>query len=267
MRVNLPKINRAFRIGILRLLNLSDERIYRSIHRLKKKHPEVLGIKETLNELIHTDKSISRFGDGEYSLCLGRGIGFQEVSKTLSNRMREILIKGSTENCIVSILNFPNDKLSDYSKMFWYENVVSICRLLDLGKTYFNSNITRSLSKEQFLLMKQIWDKRNVIFVSGKGSRLNEEHFLFDNMLTKHMVYSQPVNAWQAYNQTIEEVLEVSNKVENPIVICSLGPTASVLAYDLSKLNIRTLDLGHFTNSYDNLVLNFPKPENLPYSK
>ena len=43
--------------------------------------------------------------------------------------------------------------------------------------------------------------------------------------------------------------LKKQNK--NKIIILILGPTAKVLAYDLSKVGYQALDMGHIAKSYD----------------
>ena len=51
---------------------------------------------ETLNEIIVNNKSISRFGDGEFKLIFGHSIRFQKFNKTLSKKLIEVL--NSNEN-------------------------------------------------------------------------------------------------------------------------------------------------------------------------
>ena len=59
--------------------------------------------------------------------------------------------------------------------------------------------------------------------------------------------------------------VEIANQ-ENPLILISLGPTATVLAYDLSKTGVQAIDIGHITNMYDRLVYGKAKPEDLPFS-
>lgn len=43
-------------------------------------------------------------------------------------------------------------------------------------------------------------------------------------------------------------------KGDKYLYLLSLGITATVLAYDLAKMNIWALDLGHFTNHYLHVI-------------
>jgi hypothetical protein len=51
------------------------------------KNIKIISAEDTLNEIIYNNKSISRFGDGEFNLIFGRGIKFQKTNKNLSKRL------------------------------------------------------------------------------------------------------------------------------------------------------------------------------------
>ena len=56
-------------------------------------------------------------------------------------------------------------------------------------------------------------------------------------------------NAWNRYEEILEAVLE---KVPKTALICiSLGPCATVLAYDLAKNGYQALDIGQLDNEYE----------------
>lgn len=42
---------------------------------------QIVSPEETLSELINNNKSISRFGDGEFNLIFGNNFGFQKANK------------------------------------------------------------------------------------------------------------------------------------------------------------------------------------------
>ena len=111
------------------------------------------------------------------------------------------------------------------------------------------------------------WENRNVIFITGKGSRFDTKHELFKNIKSASTLYSLPTNAWSDYETLKTAVLtEVENK-ENPLVICALGPTATVLAYELSQQEIQCFDIGHINNVYDKIKYGKATPEELPMTK
>ncbi len=49
---------------------------------------KIVSPEDTLNENIYNNKSISRFGDDEFSLIFGNDIGLQETNNLISNRLK-----------------------------------------------------------------------------------------------------------------------------------------------------------------------------------
>ena len=59
----------------------------------------VMSIDETLDQLLETEQSLIRFGDGEFNLINGNSIAYQEYQEELAQEMREILLHADdTEN-------------------------------------------------------------------------------------------------------------------------------------------------------------------------
>ena len=59
-----------------------------------------MGADETLDEIINNKCSVSRFGDGEFSLIYGESLKFQPANKEISEKLKEIL-NSDSENHIV----------------------------------------------------------------------------------------------------------------------------------------------------------------------
>ncbi|MDA3890385.1 MAG: GT-D fold domain-containing glycosyltransferase [Salinivirgaceae bacterium] len=226
-------------------------------------YPEVCSVRKTFDKLANSNLSIARFGDGELLLSIGRNIKFQKANRKLRLRLVAVLNDINNPNCIIALVEYNKKHNNDYSKQFWFENISDFGKLFLNNEEYFNARITRELDKEDFHILKEIWDEKNIIFVTGKDSRFNTNHVLFNNARSKHFIYSKARNAWDEYSSTLNRVIKESNNIDKPIVICSLGPSATVLAYDLSKMGIRTLDLGHITNIYDVVVHGLATPEKL----
>ena len=55
-------------------------------------------------------------------------------------------------------------------------------------------------------------------------------------------------NAFEIYEKIYNEVLKVD---KNKTILLALGPTATVLAYDLYKAGYRTIDIGHVDIEYE----------------
>jgi hypothetical protein len=69
----------------------------------------ILSPEDTLNEIINNNRSISRFGDGEFKLMLGQKIGFQEVNKKLIKKLKKVL-KSKEKGLLIGIFLPYNNK-------------------------------------------------------------------------------------------------------------------------------------------------------------
>ncbi len=235
--------------ALKRRLWVSDGGLYKYLQRFKCTYPRVLSIDETLSKLVNSNVSISRYGDGEYHLMLGQSISFQKHSKILESRLREI-INSNNDNCIVGIIDYIIEGMTEYTKGFWYENISLIMKMLH-KKEYYNARITWELNQHRVEMLKSLWNGKDIIFCTGEGSEFDYNHKLFDNKKSAKVVLGKSVDAFSEYESLLTKIAEVSKMVEQPLVILSLGPTATVLAYDLSLMGIRSLDIGHVTNIYD----------------
>ena len=74
--------------------NCSDEILFKNLY--------VASRFETLDVIIKYNKSISRYGDGEYNLIFGISHYFQRISEKLGNRLSEIL-NNNEEKCLIGI--------------------------------------------------------------------------------------------------------------------------------------------------------------------
>lgn len=230
------------------------------------KHPKVKTIDETINEIVNNKKSIARYGDGEYFLAFYRHIGFQKKDKALQKKLIEIL-QNKNKYCIVGIPEFRKERLTKFWKQFWFENFYNVKAVLNLNTTYYNQSISREINLSQINQLKKAWENRPVVFVTGKGSRFDVKHEIFNNISSSTSVYGLPKNSWENYSSVYNEVVTISQNLKDPLVIIALGPTATVLAYDLSLLGIQGLDIGHITNVYDKIVYGKEVPEKLAMIK
>ncbi len=223
--------------------------------------PKVKNIVETMDTLVSTNKSITRYGDGEFNLIFGENIPYQHFSLNLQKRLIEIL-KSSDDNilvCIPDIFASLSSHKKDHQK-FWRKYVVNyrqnIYNILDESKTYYDTNISRlymeylySLNhKEYFDKLKTIWQDKDVVFVEGIGTRLGYKNDLFMDVKSIKRILCPAKDAFNDYDEILSEC---TKQPKNKLFILALGPTATVLSYDLSKLGYRALDLGHIDIEYE----------------
>jgi len=223
----------------------------------------ILSPYETLNEIIYKNKSISRFGNGELKLIFGKNIKFQKKNRKLSLRLKNIL-KCNDKNLIIGINNSLKNNylnnLRNFAKRYWKKfskkNQYRLLEILDIDKVYGSSQISRFYIdykkrkglREYIKKLKKIWDNKNIVIIEGEKSRLGIGNDLFNNTKSIQRIISKSVNAFDFYDKIYEESIKIE---KNKLILIALGPTATVLAYDLNKLGYQAIDIGHVDIEYE----------------
>lgn len=228
----------------------------------RKNSYKILDDENTVNEIIKNKKSLSRFGDGEFKWMIGaKQVSFQENDKELQKKLLNI-INNQNEELIIGIPRALNS-LSNLNKnakkewklfiLFYYN---SIKKYLNKKSSYADTNITRFyidyIDKSECLNkinnIKRIWNNREIIIIEGKKTKLGVGNNLFDNVKSLNRIIAPSENAFKSYNK----ILEFAKKQEkDKLFILSLGPTATVLASDLSKAGFQAIDIGHIDIEYE----------------
>lgn len=222
---------------------------------------KIKSLDETIDDILIDKKSISRFGDGELRSMLNKGNDvYQPQSPELSKRLKEVL-SSDLDNLIIGLpgpLCSVKIEILD-SKYFWirfinlYGNLIS--EYLDPKRVYGNQGISRfylglkdkRLSVQILGKLKKIWDKKEILIIEGEFSRLGVGNDLFENAAGLSRLVCPAENAFAKY----DEILEASKKYgkDKPILI-ALGPTATILSYDLARSGYWAIDIGHIDVEY-----------------
>lgn len=218
-------------------------------------------IEETLDKIISNKLSIARYGDGELYIMTGNRIDFQEYDKILANRLSEILLADDGK-CLIAISPaLESIKCFERSPQeYWIESMKYNRRLWNLflrkGRKYYSANISRPYidyknkkqSEKIFELGKQIWNARNVLIVEGRGTRFGVGNDLLKNAKDVKRIICPEKNSFRVYNKVVREVLKTDKE---SLILIALGPTATVMAYDLSQKGYQAIDIGHFDIEYE----------------
>lgn len=235
--------------------------MYNKFLALVKRPPIVKDTDETLNTIINNKVSVSRFGDGEFAIMNGKSLLFQDYNNELSNRLKEI-VKSNRQNHIVCIPDVFNDltRFRDYAKNYWNNylnlNRHKIYRYLEMKKQYYDAFITRlyadlknrQLSEERFNKIRKLWENRDVLIVEGVQSRLGIGNDLLSNTRSLKRIICPAKNAFANYNEILHEVKLYK---KTTLILIALGPTATVLSYDLAYLGYQAVDIGHIDIEYE----------------
>jgi glycosyltransferase family protein len=223
--------------------------------------PLVKSTDETLKTIVNKRYSVSRYGDGEFALMQGESLMFQRYSKELCLRLKSI-IKSQQKNHIVCIPNvFKSvEWCTERSKKYWINylnlNRTKIYKAIDMNKAYYDTQVTRLYidhkdkigAAERFETLKKLWADREVVIVEGEQSRLGVGNDLFKNVRSIERIICPPKDAFSHYNKILGLIRKQD---KSKLILIALGPTATVLAYDLSIYGYQAIDIGHIDIEYE----------------
>ncbi|WP_439883018.1 SP_1767 family glycosyltransferase [Pontibacter sp. MBLB2868] len=223
--------------------------------------PSVLSFETTIKKIVNDKCSVARFGDGEIKLIRGEDIEFQSASRELSLRLQEVLCS----NKLGIIICIPDvfDSLSQYkykAKYIWIKHLARYYEFwamsLHSDTIYFNAFISRpyivykngTLAEQRFDYIKSIWHGRDVVIIEGSKSRLGLGNDLFNNAKSISRILCPAINAYSRYNDILKESKKIGKE---KLILIALGPTATILAYDLHREGCQAIDIGHIDIEYE----------------
>lgn len=229
-------------------------------------HPNIVPQEETLSLLINERKSICRFGDGEFATIAGKvRHKFQsDVDPELGKRLQEVL-NSDNENLLVAIADnygslakYTSNAQREIRYYMTQEVRAEHEGLLNLNREYHDAYISRPYAmyrdnntnapRERFEKLKQIWEGKHCIFVEGEKTRMGVGNDLFANAASIQRILGPAENAFRHYDEILTECKKMP---KDSLFILALGPTATVLAYDLCEAGYQALDLGHIDLEYE----------------
>ncbi|MDO4691094.1 MAG: GT-D fold domain-containing glycosyltransferase [Fusobacterium sp.] len=252
----------------IKFLKILKKNIYWRINKYKltKEKEARYNIKtklETIDKLLE-GYSISRYGDGELSLIYKKkksGINYQEYNNEIKKRLVEIL-KSNTDKHLVAIPSplIKIDNLEKGEAYFWSKyyltNKKNLETYLDKKKIYYDSMISRfympySKKEESQILVKKIktlFTNRNVNIIEGEYTRFGLGNTLLKEAGTIERIICPSKNAYKIYDKILERAKKLP---KDSLVLIALGPTATILAYDLAKYGYQAIDIGHLDIEYE----------------
>ena len=230
----------------------------------------VLNSEDTVRLIVSSRCSVSRFGDGELRLLFhymrhGNADNFEEdtyqgYDVALAEKLIEIY-KSRLPGLLLCVpYNLRNSSVSKWkARTFWEREWLGRYRMmndLDLKRTFGDTNFVRFYMdrldikdyRSYIALLQKIWDNREVIIVEGERSRLGIGNNLFDNAKTIQRILCPAMNAFDKYDQIWDEVKKVS---KDKLILMALGPTATILAYNLHQCGYQAIDIGHIDIEYE----------------
>lgn len=231
--------------------------------------PRIKNSTDTIRYIIQNRCSIARYGDGEFYLMLNeKGIGFQEKSSEIAFRLEAALHNHNPDFliCIPGSFNCVLGRTKD-SKRYWLrwgitdrhqERIVKhLWKACGKDYCFGDAQITRPYiavadkrnGDRIFPLLSKIWEGRSVLIVEGQHTRMGVGNNLLENVAEIRRILAPSKNAFSKYDEILASVLLYAEK--DTLVLIALGPTATILAEELSRYGIQAVDLGHVDLEYE----------------
>lgn len=248
----------------------------------RNKNIIVKNIEDSLKDVKDKNLSIGRFGDGEFKWMFGdrEEDNFEKNSAKIAENLRRI-INVKREDFVVCIPDIFNG-LNQYrykSSKFWAGQIVKHgykwIKVLDNNYIYLDSLITRpymiyqdkSNSGKLFNMFKSIWRDKEVLIIEGNETRFGIGNDLLSTSKNISRIICPSKNAFESYDLIYEETIKELEKrdLKNTVVLVSLGPTATILAHDVSLSGAQVIDIGHLDIEYDWYLMGVEDKTKIPF--
>ena len=226
---------------------------------------EVVNVDKTIDDILNSNKSLIRFGDGEIAIIRGFAIRFQEYSEELKNDLLKALYCNENDVMIAIPDVFSYKALNQYrrkDRKAWIEESFfsySIYARNSQSKRYYTSLVSRlylpfscdyGITAERFNRLFSLWNNKNILIVEGKYSRLGCGNDMFQNAGSIWRILCPPRNAYRKVNLIEKTIIDSFSKYNVDMVLLALGPTSKVIVNDLHKYG-RFIDIGHIDIEYE----------------
>lgn len=222
---------------------------------------QVHTVDETIDELLHTGRSMVRFGDGEIVMIKGKNLMLQKASPEIAAGLSEIL-RYAEDDLIVTIPGIFKT-LSDHrkaSRQFWKDHLL-FCRktyekYCNPGRIYYNTFVSRcyyyledqSGVGKQFAKIRKIWENKDVVIVEGERTHNGVGNDLFDTARSIERIICPPSDAYGAISAIMDACTEYE---KDRLFVLSVGVAAKFLTVELFRRGYRALDIGNMDMEYE----------------
>lgn len=260
---------------LLHLIEIVQFHFDKQIHEFMRR-AQIMTADETIDYILKHRCSVSRFGDGEFQTMEGGGNGFQHPDEKLKERLLQVF-KSNDDKLLVCMdgcykhANSGAHGIKVFYMRFMLRNK-SVISWTDYNKIYGEAGFTRfyvhstdkAHSKCIIEKIKKFWQNRDVYIVEGRLTRFGVGNNLLDNAKSVHRILGPSKSAFDKYDEILRTAENSIPKNSNTLVLLALGMTATVLAYDLSKLGYQAIDVGHLDVEYEWMLMGATKVVPIP---
>ncbi|WP_169304026.1 GT-D fold domain-containing glycosyltransferase [Arthrobacter sp. CAU 1506] len=227
-----------------------------------------LGLVETIETVRDRKLSLARYGDGEFKLMfrLEHDTQFQRNSTQVFQALNDVVLH-AMDNPDKLLVGLPHPHRDKYWTNFYSQFSGQIIKRFEALPVVGNSQATRPIlfhacGPAAVDAWRSVWEGLDVTVVTGRGSRFEMVPELFDNIRSSTFEYSEPRHAFD----DLPRLLKVLEGSTSDLVLISLGQAGTVLASELAMRGQWALDIGHLSNSYNQIYKGAVRPEQLPFS-
>lgn len=228
---------------------------------IKKCKIKVHTVDETIDELLHTNKSMVRFGDGEITAVKGKSITLQQVNPEIAEGLKRILFYPN-DDLIVTIPEIFGD-LSVYrreSRQFWKEHLLFYRRVYEEycnpDRVYYSTSVSRfyyaakdkRICDQWVMKLKEIWRGRDVVVVEGERTHNGVGNDLLETAKSVERIIGPSSNAFERVDEIVECCRDYP---KDRLFLISLGVAAKFLTEELVCQGYRALDIGNLDMEYE----------------
>ena len=167
-------------------------------------------------------------------------------------------------------LDLYRNSIKKYWNIWLSKNKLKLLKILNNNKTYYSSDITRFYSNfkdksgipNYITKLKKIWENRDVLIIEGEKTRMGIGNDLLNNTNSIKRIICPTKHSFRLYRKILNSALKVKKDI---LILISLGPTATVLAYDLTKFGYQAVDIGHVDIQYEFYLRNATKTIQIPF--
>lgn len=263
-------------IELKRHMIIIYESIYVTVQKLKwfitirfKYKLNIMEPEETIKYIKDNRCSVARFGDGEFGIMMDAITRFQKQTPELTTALKNVF-NNRNDKLLICIPRYFNNtvgvkrKVKKYWHAWGFENnhQINVINMIQesmhphedyvfgdalITRPYIDMK-TSKLAKKIFPQLQQLWEQKEILIIEGILTRLGVSNDLFKNAKSVKRILAPAINAFDYYDEIKKRTVELYN---NELVLIALGPTATVLASDLSRMGIWALDVGHIDIEYE----------------
>lgn len=209
-----------------------------------------------IEELVASNKSVIRWGDGETRLLMGGDINFQRARWKLSIELLKVLLFSRVESNYVLglpieyISRTDNELKTSARSRSWIATKYVLSFLVDKNLDLFDAFVFREETNIPNELIEKMWlGKTHIIFVHGNYKYFND----FKNKYVNSKIYFVQVpscNAFDHVDETLNKIIFLQRSEciskDNLRILVSAGPSAKTLIRMLSSIGMIAYDMGHY---------------------